>query len=427
MAAGDHTVGADDVLVLGGSDGGRVYLGGPSGGFLGPQAPHGYRFELRLGGESLTLDSFTSMSVKRRHTALSDFQLTIPMPADGDLMDWLLADIRLLFGDSILFRGRLDTIDGDLFAPVAALSGNGIGVELTRGEIVHEWRNTEYWEAIREVWRQDSDFSTTVLPPEDPNHPGHTEVPPSNEYSGTPMEILQQLHEESGMRFSVLHAKPGKNAVSYVPGDVRRDHADRWEVLDGSRQASAAGYANRVTVTGAVKEGATGTTQPGGEGEHVYAEAKNEVEIAQMRQRGVGNDGVVTYPIQAPGIGDALAEREEGVSRAEYYRRAHAEALAKAKSKLAELADKDTVGGSLDIWPAAVVPGFQYRINQFSGQEPRAYGEGPYGSGPYGGAGGDWASLESVSYSVSRGERSCSLDFSRVEGLAETIRSVRND
>lgn len=411
----------DNVLVLGGDTGtggtgtGNAYLGGPTGGFLGPQRPPEFRLELRNGkGGLLGFDSLVSLSCKRRHTALSNFSVVVPT-READLTDWLLSDVRLTFGDTILFRGRLDTIDGSLFAPTVTLSGSGIGVALQRGDYTMSWRNSTYWGAIDEVWTQRSEFSASVIQPDDPNHPANTQVNPSEDYSGTPMGILQSLHEEAGMRFSILHSKAGKNAVSYPQGAIRRNHD--WDVLDGSRQASAEGYANRVAVTGALKRD--------GSGERIFAEARAEAEIDAMAKRGIGDEGVVTYPIRDESIGGSPQQRDDGISLAEYYHSAENKANAKAKSKLTDLVAKDDVGGQLEVWPTVATPGYEYYIERFTGEDPRAYGEGPYGGGSYGGPEGSWSSLEAVNYSVSRGDRSCSLDFSESEGLAETIRDVK--
>lgn len=414
---------ADDVFVLGGDTGagtgttGKPYLGGPQGGFFGPQPDERFRLELRDGaGGRLLLDEFTSLSVKRRHTALSDFSVTVPMPADEtvNLRNWLLTDARLTFGTTVLFRGRLDTIDGKLFEPTAKLSGQGIAVSLLRGDFTESFQNIPYWEAIRRVWRQLTDFSVTVLSPDNPSAPGNAEVNPTNSYSGTPMSILQSLHDDAGMRFTVLHAQPGKNVISYPAGSIRRNHTDRWDVLGGSREASAEGYANRVTVTGALKRD--------GSGEHVFAVAKNEYEIATMRERGLGDEGVFTFPIRDESIGGSPEDRDEDVPLAEYYGRAKSEASTVAESKLADLVQKDTVGGQLDIWPALAPPGFEYYTAPFYGGG-RVYGEGVYGSGTYG-TGGSFATLESATYSAGRGDRSCGLNFTRTDGLAETIRQT---
>lgn len=426
----DAAIGADDVLVLGGdtgaaAGGGHAYLGGPEGGFFGPQHPPGYRLELRNGaGDRLGFDGLVTLSVKRRHTALSDFSATVETPPNETLTDWLLSEVRLAFGDTVLFRGRLDTVNGDLFAPTVELSGRGIGVDLLRGDLTLSWRNTPYWRAIREVWRQHSAFSVTVLQPEDTDAPGNADVPDGEEYSGTPMEILTSLHEDAGMRFTILHSQPGKTAVSYPRGAIRRDHSDDWDVLDGSREASAQDYANRVVVTGALIEGATGTGESGGEGERVRAVAADTAEIEAMRANGVGNDGRVTYPIRDESIGGALDQRDDGVTRTEYHENAEQEALTKAKSKLADLVDKDTVGGQLQVWPTVAAPGYEYYIEQFRAGDGRTYGEGAYGSGAYGTPTGNWASLESVNYSAGRGERSCALDFAQTDDFSETISTV---
>ena len=362
-------------------------------GFMGPQSPPGYRLELTTGdGDRVALESFTSLSVNRRHTAISDWSATVPTRPDID--DRVLAGVRLAWGDTILFRGRLEDVSGDLFAPTVEIAGRGIEADLTRGDVTLNLENVRRCDAIRQLWRQETGFDATVITPTDRDHPACGRIstdPDDGEYSGTPMKVLKTLHEEAGMRFTVLHSQPGQTVESYPIGSRRRDHD--WDVLGGERDVSAKDYANHVVVKGEFRP----------DGTRLRVEAEDADEIAAMRRRGVGNDGHVTYPIDDPTLTDPDKARDI------------------ARSKLMDLVDKDSVGGSLETTPTVANPGYQYYIPEFGGPEPSAYGSGVYGAGTYGTTPGQYVSLEKISYSISRGDESCSLDFRRREGLAQTL------
>lgn len=389
-----------DIARLGGASG--ATLGGQFAGFMGPQRPPGYRLRITTGdGDRIDITDINSLSVNRRHTAISDWSATIPHRVGID--ERILSAVRLTWGDTILFRGRLESIAGELNSPTVELSGRGIAADLTRGEVDLGLANVRYREAIGTVWRRHTPFSATVIAPDDSDHPANTRISTDEgdgDYSGTPMEVLGSLHSDCGMRFTVLHSRPGLNVESYPIGSRRRRH-DWGEPDGGDRDMSAKDYANRVVVTGALKDD--------GSGERIRAVAEDAGEIALMRDRGIGDDGRVAYPIDDDSITDP------------------AKAQAKADSTLADLVDKDTVGGSLDVSPTVAAPGYQYYVPELGGEEPRAFGEGAFGAGTFGSESGQYASLEKVNYSISRGSESCGLDLSRREGFADALANAYRD
>lgn len=396
----------DDIAMLGETPLGTGWMGAPKS--------TGYRLSISTaGGGRLGIDDVISLSVERRHTAISNWSATVPTQPDLD--DHTLSRVRLAWGDTILFTGRLEELSGEIGAPVVSISGRGIGADLTRGKINPDLEHVRRWDAIGEVWSQYSDFSATVARPDSYDHPANGRISSgdNNDYSGTPMDVLKQLHEDAAMRFTIMHARPGRAVESYPRGTRHRRHD--WAVFGGERDVSVMGYANRVDVTGALK--------PDGSGERFHAVAEDEQEIKTMRKRDIGNDGRVTYPIDDPSIKDDRDLGEDPDAQT-----GHQNALEVAKSKLADLVDKDSVGGTIDISPTVAAPGYVYYIPQFGG-EPRAYGEGKYGEGTYGSEAGDYVPLNKVSYSISYGEEvgTCTLDFSRQGGLAATLEDAYGD
>lgn len=380
-----NSTAADSVAMLG-----ETPLGG---GWMGSAPESGYRLRITTGsGDRETISGLTSLSVNRRHTAMSDWSATVPHRVGID--DRVLSSIRLEWGDTILFRGRLEDVGGEIGAPVVDISGRGIEADLTRGDVTLNLGNVRRCDAIEQVWTQHTDFSPTVIVPDDDTHPACGRIttdPDDEEYSGTPMDVLQTLHGDAGMRFTVLHSRPGLHVESYPAGGRRRRH--NWDVLGGDRDVSAKEYANRVVVKGEFHS----------DGTRLTAVAEDDQEIEAMRQRGIGDDGHVTYPVSDRTLTDP------------------AEAEDIAQSELADLVDKDSVGGSLDVSPTVAAPGFDYYVPEFGGPEPEPYGTGVYGAGTYGTKPGQYVSLEKINYSISRGDVSCTLDFSRREGFAETL------
>lgn len=393
----------DDVATLG-----NTPLGA---GYMGPQQPLSYRLRITTGdGDRITVSDINSLSVNRRHTAISDWSATIP--TRPDIGDRVLSSIRLTWGDTILFRGRLEDISGELNSPTVDISGRGIEADLTRGELDLDMRGLPRWEAIRSVWQNHTNFSPAVLEPPSDDHPAAGRVGETKQ--GTPMAILKDLHDAASMRFTVLHSRPGRNVESYPIGELRRRHD--WDVDGGNRDMSAKDYANHVVVVGALKDD--------GSGEHYRGEAMDEQEIEAMRGRGVGNDGRVTYPVYDDSIGpdDGYPDDPAAQSGDENCRE-------EAMAQLADLVDKDTVGGSLDIEPTVAAPGYDYYIPELSINDTDGrYGGAPYGELAYGAQGtGGYASLNKINYSISRGSESCSLDFAQREGFADALEQSYGD
>ena len=387
-----------EIAMRGGPEG--ATLGGPYAAFRGPQRPADYRLRITTGaGDRHVIERFESLGVTRRHTAISDWSATIAH--DPGIDDRVLSSVRLTWGDTILFQGRLQNVDGGLGEPVVKLEGEGIETDLTRGDIDLDLTNVRRCDAIRTVWRWHTPFDATIYLAAGPGHPCATRIstdPNDGEYSGTPMEVLKELHNDAGMRFTVLHSRPGLNVESYPIGGRQRRHD--WDVdLDESkRQVSAEGYANRVVVRGALRGD--------GSGERIVEVATDDAEIAAMKDRQIGNDGVVTYPIGPDDEFDT-----------------HEKARAEAESKLAELVDRDSVGGKLEITPTVAAPGLDYYVPEFSGEREEPLGASDLGNGPLGTVEGRYVSLEQVTYSIKfgTGERSCSLDLTQRDGLVDEL------
>jgi hypothetical protein len=210
-----------------------------------------YRVELELGRRRTTLPP-ESVSIRLQHTGVSDAEVVVPNA--GDLSDWQTAELNIYHGSTLLFRGIAERLPGPSTEPTARLAGRGIGRELARGgpEDDLSFSDRDAYAAIRHVWDEWTTFDARVLEPSTPTRIG-TDDP--YEVGGTPLEILQDLHETTGMRFSINHQDRAKKVESYVP----REHVKRadWEAISWASDLDVQDYANEVLVVGAVKDDGT--------------------------------------------------------------------------------------------------------------------------------------------------------------------------
>lgn len=216
----------------------------------------------------------------------------------------------------------------------------------------------------------------------------------SQQYQGTPLSILQDLHNYSSRRFVIEHGTGSDTSriESFITGQSRqrRDESDHWTVTDVSRDTSIDEYANVVHV-----EGAAITSS-----QDYRATARDEAEIQAIANE-TGGDGV-----RAISIEDRSLTSDN-------------DCRSKARSELRSRTQQDTVGGSVSTTPQLPTPGKPYLAEFFGGDNVGGYGY-DYGLS-YGAGGMTYSSLESVSFSESAGSASTSLDFERVHGLYRAL------
>lgn len=222
----------------------------------------------------------------------------------------------------------------------------------------------------------------------------------SQQYQGSPLSILQDLHDYSNRRFTIEHGVESDTSriESFTTADSRqrRDESDHWTVTDVSRDTSIDEYANVVHV-----EGAAFTAS-----QHYRATASDEAEIQALAEE-TGGDGVRAITIE-----DTSLTSDN-------------DCRSKARSELRERTRQDTVGGSVDTTPQLPTPGKPYLAEFFGGADIGGYGY-DYGLS-YGAGGMTYSSLESVSYTESAGSASTSLDFERVQGLYRALEQFGPD
>ena len=282
-------------------------------------------------GSRRDISGVTSISFTREHTALSDFQATVP--ADYSLEDWRFSDVSIWFSDRHLFRGSLEQISTDENNGETTLSGRGIGKDLTSGKISVVYTAIKAHEAIGLFWKHQTDFIATVDAPSD------VQVIDSLELSGTPLQVAQKLHEYAGMRFVIDHEDADTKAVrSFEPGQVVR--SESWDSLNRQRTLDVKDYYNRVVVEGATKSDGSG---------RYSATAQDDDEVSRVGQ-------VIEW-----------VERDPELT-------SNADCQNKAQSLLSNLLNKDSVSGSIDTTPTYIPPGYAYVIDEWDDDRV----QGPY-------------------------------------------------
>lgn len=218
------------------------------------------------------------------------------------------------------------------------------------------------------------------------------------EYSGTPMSVLQQLHDFSNRRFTIEHGvRPGYGPPTFRSFETRdasenRSTAD-WLVTSFSKDTEVDEYANQVTVIGAPR-----TTADGG---NVTATARDEAEIQALRDL-PDDDGV--RPIE---------HEDESLETIN-------DCLSKARSLLKESVRSDTKSRSVTTAPILPTPGPQYLVDFIETEDTGGWGL-DWGLSWGGTSGGQYSNLESVTFSESAGSATSSLEFEQYSGLYRLI------
>lgn len=313
----------DRGATLGGRDGGT--LGGPDGFSLGPQQPQTYRVRLTSQtGRFVDIDAVDAVDLRLEHSTVSDLSVEVP-PLDG-LGDFRLGDFELFYGDRLLWTGTLEEFPGPTTSERATLAGRGPARSLTKGSLSISYSSaTNAVDIIRDVWRDDTRFTATVSAPPS----GEETVLGSGgepfEAEGTPLEVLQTLHETAGMRFTVQYGASPPAVESYTPGEQPKDVA--WTPQAWESTGDVTDYYNLVNVVG---DGASAT-------------ASDAAEISANGEESVRID-------------------DPSLTTAE-------DCQARADSALRDGVNGDTFSGTVDIIPQLILPGYHYLIPEFNDRE----------------------------------------------------------
>lgn len=311
----------------GGATGGAY--GGPYGFTYGEAADSAYRIRLSHdSGAETIIDEILSVDVVFNHSGVSDCEVEIPYTPSLD--QWRFARLELLYGDQILMEAIAEEVPGPTTADTARIGGRGPLRKLARGDIPERTVSGPADEVIREYWADFTEFDADVIAPETPPLLDGLEV------SGTPLEVLQSLHEAAGMRFVFLHTDRSRDVESFPPSEVPRQPS--WFSIDHDSNIDAHSYANRVVVVGGEKE----------DGTRARGTAQDSEAIARFEELTGRSDGTVTWRYPAPALttDEACAER--------------------AQTVLEDRVAADSLSGTVDIIPDTIIlPGYHYEIPEF--------------------------------------------------------------
>jgi hypothetical protein len=126
-----------------------------------------YRIEIGpVDNPSLTLSSSDLYSVNpvRVPTAVGDFDAEIPY--SRSIRQVQLEPLRIYSGSTLLFRGYLKEADWEQKRGRTRINGPGIGNDLDASAIERSFTRTSTFDAIEQVWANDTDFDATVYSPQ---------------------------------------------------------------------------------------------------------------------------------------------------------------------------------------------------------------------------------------------------------------------
>lgn len=306
------------------------------------------------------------MDIAREHTQLSDWQATAP--ADKSLEAWRFSDVEVRYRGEPLFRGDLTEVRTQEAAAETRLAGYGPGSALRYGTIEVDFTDLTLTQAIEHVWNRWTPYDALVLPPDEPK--ARDEIAES----GTPLEVLETLHNDAGMRFYfAITGGDGPDVYSFHPGDIVRPGT--WTRTDHERAYEVDAYANHVVVRGAWDSD---------RGQRYRGEARDPDEIERWGKTD-------PWPVNRPTI------------------RSDDDAEQVAEQLLRERVAEDDLTGSIDIVPRILPPGVRYEVPAFDGAVK---------------------DVETVGYTESFGEASGSVAFERpyspAEDAAETEQELES-
>lgn len=209
-------------------------------------------------GDDLDIDFVNQLMPVRTHSSVSDWSLRVPYGAGGadeDLLDWVRARVYLTRDNQMVFVGRLRRVDPQASKGHVSLEGTDMGGDLRSGSTTFQTEEVHAFEAIRECWDAVApgwDVAVTRPAPGEQTPVDHW---PGRRYDdgfeGSPLRILQKIHEDLGFRFVIDRKRPHR-AVSFRAGDVVLPQL--WTPIETSPMRDIGGYYNHAIVKGAVDD-----------------------------------------------------------------------------------------------------------------------------------------------------------------------------
>ncbi|QRV14226.1 hypothetical protein JMJ58_14920 [Haloterrigena salifodinae] len=315
-----------------------VTYGGPLPGTYGGPLPSTYgdpypvTEPARRDGYAITLfdadnnrqviENVLSMSVNRPRSRVNSLTTTLPY-ADEELAEWRFSDVVLTYDGRALFNGQLREVDPDPVSSTTDLTVYGPAYKLD-GDLEVRYQDIRVSDAIEDFWAEHTDFAATVTVRD-----GDVEDIPTiddQEFSGTPLEILNDLHEFGGFDWYIDVSKPD---LAYSFPRSRSVREPPFQIIGDGYQPSwdTTDYYNHVVVYGT-----------GADGNRIKAEARAEDEIEEK--------GQMTWPEYTD-----IESQDDLKSRAE--------------TLLEEYLTNDERSGSIDMVPRSIDPGTALVVDEW--------------------------------------------------------------
>ncbi|MFD1515672.1 hypothetical protein [Halomarina rubra] len=337
---------------------------------------------LTAADDSVTVDVTDVLGGKLelRHSAISTADIEFPPRTDTPGL--ILGEAELFYGNDRLFGGEIGPVPGPTSGDTHSVQIRGPAAHIDGGDLSLSLVNRAAWREIQRVWDEHTPFSATVYAPERVTYLGTGTDDDGNpvpfETSGTVLNVLQNLHQRAGMRFTVRHddSTPETPVVeSYVPSEQVR--SANWTYQDHDSKLQPNDYANRITV---------------------YGRQPDDPAQPRPQWTTVDWDEVDRYGYYPRPDGLPIWDSELTTSL---------DCQERAESELADRVNDITLSGSVEITPQLVHPGYHRPVPAFDGLLD-----------------GDTLPLDRVSMSFLGDEPTATLEFATADRLADKLVSV---
>ena len=272
-----------------------------------------------------------SFDVTSEHTARSDWKLEVP--GDRSLNRWTRAEITVTNAGRIVFVGDVTRHKYNEDSSVSILEGTDSSGNLTSGDRRISYANSEGYRVLRNAISELApNWDWYVMRPPDPRPVDNIEA------TGSPFDILQELHEQLGFQFAISH-RSRRRATSFKRNRIVRQQS--WKRTQSTEHRDTDNYYNAAVVRGKRKPGILDRY----EGSYIdWGEVERLADYENIPQA----DAIEWY---SGGVDPDLESAKE--------------CELKAERLVDDLKDNDELSGDIDIPAQLVDPGYSYAVNQF--------------------------------------------------------------
>lgn len=270
------------------------------------------------------IDNSVSISTTRKRSAVGSLIASVSYEGD-DLAEWRFTDATLTYDRETIFQGELREVDPNPQSGLTDLTVYGPGYSLESGNIEVTYSGIRASTAIERFWNNYTNFAATVTS----RGRGVDDIHVINDqsFSGTPLEILGDLHDRAGMEFYIdvtgnnrAYSFPRSRSIRNVSlRPIGSGYNPSWDTTD---------YANHIVVYGEEDE----------DGNRYRGEAEDASEIEKK--------GRYTWPEFT-----SLESDEDCRSQAE--------------TLLDEYLANDEMSGSIEMVPRSLDPGTALVIDEW--------------------------------------------------------------